>query len=55
MGLLASLKEKIADPKAADRAKLNQKELQNLDALIEDLFRLDDQETAEKKTVKAEK
>jgi len=55
MGLLTSLKEKISDPKTADRAKLNQEELQNLDALIEDLFRLDDQENAEKKAVKAEK
>jgi len=55
MGLLTSLKEKISDSKATDRAKLKQEELQNLDALIEDLFRLDGQENAEKKAVKAEK
>lgn len=55
MGLITSLKEKLSDSKTADRTKLKQEELQNLDALIEDLFRLDDQENIEKKAEKAEK
>jgi hypothetical protein len=54
MGLLTALKEKVSNPRSSDGTKLNQEELQNLDALIEDLFRLDDQETSEKKKEKSE-
>jgi hypothetical protein len=54
MGLLTSLKEKVSNPQSSDFSKLNKQELQNLDALIEDLFRLDDQENTEKKKEKSE-
>lgn len=49
MSIFTSLKEKVSNSKLADQSKLKEEELKNLDALIEDLFRLDDQEKQENK------
>jgi len=54
MGLLTALREKVSNPRASDGTKLNQEELRNLDALIEDLLRLDEQEKNENQKEKSE-
>jgi hypothetical protein len=48
MGLFSTLKEKVSLPKDPHESESYDKDMENLDSLIEDLFKLD------KKTVKAE-
>ncbi len=49
MGLLTSIKEKVANPRPARDSKTSEEELRNLDALIEDLFKIDEGTGSEKK------
>ena len=48
MGLFSTLKEKVSLPKDPTDSESYDKDMKNLDSLIEDLFKLD------KKTVKTE-
>jgi hypothetical protein len=43
MGLLTSIKEKVVGSISSDESKEYQEEMNNLDDLIEDIFRIDEE------------
>jgi hypothetical protein len=49
MGFLANIKEKVINSKSNNGSKIYDEEIQNLDTMIEDLFKMDEQVKREKK------